>query len=1102
MKVTDLHLRNIRSYEDESIAFPEGTMLVHGENGAGKTTLLMGIFGGLFLSNIRNVGANDFNLDDIVRRGTREGEIVLTFEVAGTPYTVTWSIDTEGQNRAELDSPALSEPISGIRDVSSEVVDVVGMDEDSFSRSVYVQQGEVDSLFDDDARAELIDDLLGLDRIDRYELWAKGARRAMGRIASENEQSAENHRETIDEQFDHDVEGYEAAIADKEAEISEQQAEIEEVEEFLQDLRDAKEDVEQRLENHDELQTELEQAKDEREELVEERAAKQREIEDAQTAIAETETEVDTLHGDIDEKQEALDQLDDPSTTDPIDADLSTEERAEEALSAAQDAVETAQIEHTDREGTLDRVETERDRLIDERDALREEAEELEADLDHLLEEKDSISDDVETAEEDVAAAVEKRDAVTTDFLPDESCPDTIADETRETIETRVEALTTEKNELSEERAAAEASLEAAESTREQMQAAVTDARDERDQLSDDIAEVESELEAAREAKTEAENQFDEELQSLDADLATVELSVSGDTLQSLIDNQIPEAKGEIQDAIETANTTVTELKARQTALEEDREELQALDGVATCPKCGQDVDPSHVETELADIEAELTEIESDLAEARKERDELLDRRDALDECREEAIELRGFRDDMVEVKAERVSTLEDECESLQDDHTEAESELADAEAKLESAESEVNDLEHTIADLNSDIESLEAEIEDGEEVVAAFETVEERRQERDDLADELADLEAEREELEAEIADADTELDDYDEQIEAQRDAVAGAKAALEDAQQAVHTAMKQRELVVDVVDAYDEIDELETAIAGHQKDIGHAQDTIENLNAQIAGVEDNIDELTEELGSIDVEAQRDKLETASRKIEEREATVEELNAELDSLKEARTVLENDLENLEYFRERLALEEEKRKWAEERSDEFDRMMAVYRSTKADLREQYLAYINQYTNDIFSDIYKNSSYQQVRILEEGPDGTPYAIQLLRDDGTLEHPSNASGGERAIVNLALRAGIYKLIAEMREGDSGRLPPFILDEPTTFLDKGHIGRLEQMLDSIAEWDVPQVIVVSHDERLIQGAEHEIEVSIDEETNASRVDVHRGGRIPGDE
>jgi len=53
MRVTDLHLQNIRSYDNETVEFPDGTMLVHGENGAGKTTLLMGIFGGLFLSKIR-----------------------------------------------------------------------------------------------------------------------------------------------------------------------------------------------------------------------------------------------------------------------------------------------------------------------------------------------------------------------------------------------------------------------------------------------------------------------------------------------------------------------------------------------------------------------------------------------------------------------------------------------------------------------------------------------------------------------------------------------------------------------------------------------------------------------------------------------------------------------------------------------------------------------------------------------------------------------------------------------------------------------------------------------------------------------------------------
>jgi DNA repair exonuclease SbcCD ATPase subunit len=79
-----------------------------------------------------------------------------------------------------------------------------------------------------------------------------------------------------------------------------------------------------------------------------------------------------------------------------------------------------------------------------------------------------------------------------------------------------------------------------------------------------------------------------------------------------------------------------------------------------------------------------------------------------------------------------------------------------------------------------------------------------------------------------------------------------------------------------------------------------------------------------------------------------------------------------------------------------------------------------------------------------------------------------------------------------MAELAGGDRGRLPPLILDEPTTFLDEGHVGQLDEMLKTIRGWDVPQIIVVSHDERLIHGADHECRVRIDEETNASTVQM----------
>jgi DNA repair exonuclease SbcCD ATPase subunit len=49
---------------------------------------------------------------------------------------------------------------------------------------------------------------------------------------------------------------------------------------------------------------------------------------------------------------------------------------------------------------------------------------------------------------------------------------------------------------------------------------------------------------------------------------------------------------------------------------------------------------------------------------------------------------------------------------------------------------------------------------------------------------------------------------------------------------------------------------------------------------------------------------------------------------------------------------------------------------------------------------------------------------------------------------------------------------------------------------MLNTIKGWDVPQVIVVSHDVTLIHGADHECHVEIDEATNTSRVTMRSAG------
>jgi DNA repair exonuclease SbcCD ATPase subunit len=226
-------------------------------------------------------------------------------------------------------------------------------------------------------------------------------------------------------------------------------------------------------------------------------------------------------------------------------------------------------------------------------------------------------------------------------------------------------------------------------------------------------------------------------------------------------------------------------------------------------------------------------------------------------------------------------------------------------------------------------------------------------------------------------------------------------------------------------------------------------------------------------------------------------EEDIEDYESEIQDLRDERTSLEKDLDSLQELKEDIDRYERQYQWADAVIGEIDTMLAAYRGSKSELREQYLGYLREYTNEIFDEVYKNSSYQQVIIREvENKGDFQYDLKLLRNDGDLEDPSNASGGERAIVNLALRAGIYRLIAELEGGDRGKLPPFILDEPTTFLDEGHVGQLEEMLNTIKSWDVPQVIVVSHEESLIHGADHECRITIDEETNTSQVEMRAAG------
>ncbi|WP_394324617.1 AAA family ATPase [Haloquadratum walsbyi] len=89
MKITSLRIKNIRSYDSETITFPEGSVLIHGENGAGKTSLLMSIFGGLYQSKITSAGATRSILmgSSVAARIKAKSNLVLLWMASSIPHS-------------------------------------------------------------------------------------------------------------------------------------------------------------------------------------------------------------------------------------------------------------------------------------------------------------------------------------------------------------------------------------------------------------------------------------------------------------------------------------------------------------------------------------------------------------------------------------------------------------------------------------------------------------------------------------------------------------------------------------------------------------------------------------------------------------------------------------------------------------------------------------------------------------------------------------------------------------------------------------------------------------------------------------------------------
>lgn len=1084
MKIKRLRLQNIRSYADQTVDFPDGTILIHGPNGAGKTSLLMGIFGGLFLSGIRNVGSNSFTLDEFVRRGETKGVVELQFEIGGADYTVEWEIHaTSTPNDATLTSPRLSTPVSGISDVREEITNLLGMDEDDFASSVYVKQGEIDRLIEANDRAAMIDGLLGLDEIDDHIETMKMARRGAGQVKRENKNSIEERQKELREEFDRDEGELEDAIADLSRKIKEVESDIEEVENYLDQLRDTRAELQQSINTHEELVEEKKKTEQKIAELKEKRAREQRSVEDCETRIGELEEEITTL-------EEEIDNL----ATD-VKRDVLTSDAASNALDAVQEDLQKASIEQNDRENALEQAEDSLSELKKELNEVQDKIDKFTERRDTVKSDIDSLRQDLDKAKSELDEAIAERDRRVVNFLPEFNSADAVDETTIAEVEARIDKLEKKQNETNQVIAEHETTLNERQTDLEEKHEALEEAKNALSEVRGELETLYDEKKAVEKRVDSVTDEFETRLSSLNARAQQYGVELSADTLEQVTNKRLSDLLETVNDDLRKVETRIAAFEQQETNLLDTEEELRELESESKCPRCKQPVDEAHLEDEFEEIETDLEETRRQLGDAETEQERLQERKEAIHTLQTDLRDLIEFRDNEVEV-------AEDELEELRNRESELKSKISDLEREVEEHKSDISELEERKAGLEDKIEGLKEDRSELEEAIGVGESLLEQFEKVEQRKERVEQIETDIEGRQSDLDDVVEDLDEHHEKVEAleaeiteKQDLVAEREQALREIKERVAELEKRKSTLEDIEEYYEKIAEKQSEVDAKERDIEHHHQSIQDLNSRLADLNDELTDIENKLDKADVKELKEKLKKVEDRIEQRKETRNSLQEKDRELRDNRTALKNELSNLRNLQAKIEELEHRAEWANEIESEFDAVLDIYESVKSELREKYLAYINQYTNDIFQGIYMNSSYQRVivdEVYDERSDSYDYDIQLMCDDGMTEDPSNASGGERALINLALRAGIYKLIAELEGGERGKLPPFILDEPTTFLDEGHVGQLEEMLDKIKDWDVPQVIVVSHDEALIHGADHECRVEISEATDTSQVTI----------
>jgi len=365
------------------------------------------------------------------------------------------------------------------------------------------------------------------------------------------------------------------------------------------------------------------------------------------------------------------------------------------------------------------------------------------------------------------------------------------------------------------------------------------------------------------------------------------------------------------------------------------------------------------------------------------------------------------------------------------------------------------------------------------------------------DIKLELAQTKSTLKQINQKLEDKNSRLSDIEQDINKIKDELSSKKETIEDKKEEKESLIldidkKEKSLekynqkiekLDNIVNMFSSLSDLNNEISSRNSTIEHAKEMKKEIRNQRLDKEQEVSKLKENIDDIDNKELKKKYSKKQNELQKLDDLLDRIENILNNKRDEIATVKQKLSQIESLEERYAELENNKIDASEKEIEAESVIETYKNVKTKLRKENIGLLNKYANDVFKSVYHSKVYQRLEI------DSDYSIKLITGDGVKINPEELSGGEETIVSLAIRAGVYRLLVE-RNGNADKLPPFILDEPTTFLDTNHVSNLQGVIETINSWDVPQVIVVSHKNNLIQNADVSYEVIKNPATETSYV------------